>query len=554
MLYVQLHFHSEIQKNLIQFSFLKLNFTTMKIRIILLTTVIFMISTLQAQIVETHEFGETNTYYYIYSSGKTWEFTAENDMVVEAIETKSVLASAGGTFHIEVRIQGNIVANWDQYVNDEQFTPYFHNKDVSYSLQQGNIIVYKIYGNSSTTPTGGILGINYVKLIGQDSVDYDIEFSSLADMNYAKYGSGYTSDGNNIYSICGGLDEAPWKSRSIEKYDIAFNTWTEIVNNLIPRRYCSAEFVNSQNKIYIFNGDTYTNTTYTDTVEIVDIMTGDLSYSATNPYPVEYGGSAVWNNKIYIFGGSNSSGYSNRLYEFDPSTESWTRLADMPEAKQTNGEIINGVLYVIGGYSGSTSKRIDAYDIQNSTWTPLGELPDGISAHATISSGKNIWLVGSYDNIKFLGQYNVETNSFTQLTSNMIGRKHCGASIVGDNLYIFGGNQSSNESSIKNLQYADISNIANAIDEFDVNHMILSHISPNPFTTSTTIEYELKEPTKVTLTIYNQMGKQVFQTEENQPQGKQQQIWNAERYAEGVYYYKLQVGDTVANGKMVKVR
>jgi len=77
---------------------------------------------------------------------------------------------------------------------------------------------------------------------------------------------------------------------------------------------------------------------------------------------------------------------------------------------------------------------------------------------------------------------------------------------------------------------------------------------PNPFTTSTTIEYELKEPEKVTLTIYNQMGKQIYQKQENQLQGTQQLLWNAEGYADGIYYYRLQVGDAVANGKLVKVR
>jgi len=46
----------------------------------------------------------------------------------------------------------------------------------------------------------------------------------------------------------------------------------------------------------------------------------------------------------------------------------------------------------------------------------------------------------------------------------------------------------------------------------------------------------------------------VYQHQETQPQGKQQLIWNAEGYAEGVYYYRLQVGDEVANGKLVKVR
>ncbi|MEE4260793.1 MAG: T9SS type A sorting domain-containing protein [Bacteroidales bacterium] len=79
-------------------------------------------------------------------------------------------------------------------------------------------------------------------------------------------------------------------------------------------------------------------------------------------------------------------------------------------------------------------------------------------------------------------------------------------------------------------------------------------IHPNPLTTSTTIEYELKEPEKVTLKIYDYLGKQVYQTQVIQPQGKQQLIWNAEGYAGGIYYYRLQVGDALANGKMVKVR
>jgi len=50
------------------------------------------------------------------------------------------------------------------------------------------------------------------------------------------------------------------------------------------------------------------------------------------------------------------------------------------------------------------------------------------------------------------------------------------------------------------------------------------------------------------------MGQIVYQLQENQPQGKQQLIWNAEGYAEGVYYYRLQAGNAVASGKMVKVR
>ena len=91
-----------------------------------------------------------------------------------------------------------------------------------------------------------------------------------------------------------------------------------------------------------------------------------------------------------------------------------------------------------------------------------------------------------------------------------------------------------------------------SIDEVSFNGNIIT--SPNPFTTSTTLSYELQQPEKVFFSIYNQMGQLVYQTQENQPQGKQHLIWNAERYADGIYYYRLQAGEQAANGKIVKVR
>ena len=83
---------------------------------------------------------------------------------------------------------------------------------------------------------------------------------------------------------------------------------------------------------------------------------------------------------------------------------------------------------------------------------------------------------------------------------------------------------------------------------------LINNISPNPFTTSTTIEYELKQPEKVSLTIYNHLGQLVYKAQENQTQGKQQLQWKAESYADGIYYFRLQAGDAVANGKMVKIK
>lgn len=113
---------------------------------------------------EQHDFGATNVYYYIYSSGRSWNFTAQSNMPVREVETKSNLASSAPvTFYIQVRINGVTVASWSQYVNHSQFIAYYHSADVAFDLVAGDTITYRISSNTGS-PIAGLRGINYVKL------------------------------------------------------------------------------------------------------------------------------------------------------------------------------------------------------------------------------------------------------------------------------------------------------------------------------------------------------------------------------------------------------
>ncbi|MCK4389834.1 MAG: chitobiase/beta-hexosaminidase C-terminal domain-containing protein [Desulfobacterales bacterium] len=121
---------------------------------------------------EQHDFDELKGYYHIYSYGRSWDFNAENNMTVQTIEVRSVLASksSGGTFHIQVKINGNVEAEWDQYVQDTTFKPYTHSANVNINLQAGDTITYHIYGGTFSDSVGGIYGDyeNYVKLCAYD--------------------------------------------------------------------------------------------------------------------------------------------------------------------------------------------------------------------------------------------------------------------------------------------------------------------------------------------------------------------------------------------------
>ena len=87
------------------------------------------------------------------------------------------------------------------------------------------------------------------------------------------------------------------------------------------------------------------------------------------------------------------------------------------------------------------------------------------------------------------------------------------------------------------------------------NHLKTSlKIHPNPFSTSTTIEYYLNQPLNASIYIYNNLGEQVDLIQEHQQSGKQQFTWNAQGLTPGVYYFRLEAGEQRVNGKVLLMK
>jgi hypothetical protein len=78
-------------------------------------------------------------------------------------------------------------------------------------------------------------------------------------------------------------------------------------------------------------------------------------------------------------------------------------------------------------------------------------------------------------------------------------------------------------------------------------------VSPNPFTTSTTLSFRLEKPENVHFTVYNVQSQIVFSIEEKQDKGEQKVIWNAEGLPAGIYYFRIQAGVMVGGGKIIKI-
>ena len=83
----------------------------------------------------------------------------------------------------------------------------------------------------------------------------------------------------------------------------------------------------------------------------------------------------------------------------------------------------------------------------------------------------------------------------------------------------------------------------------------LSQNYPNPFNPSTKIRFEIPVEGKVTIKIYDILGREVSTLlNENKPAGSFEVEWNAKNYASGVYIYRLTSRKTFLVKKMMLVK
>jgi hypothetical protein len=83
----------------------------------------------------------------------------------------------------------------------------------------------------------------------------------------------------------------------------------------------------------------------------------------------------------------------------------------------------------------------------------------------------------------------------------------------------------------------------------------LSQNYPNPFNAQSVINYALPNDGEVELTVYNLMGQKVETlVDGHQTAGYKSVTWDASQYASGVYFYKLNAGETEIVKRMTLVK
>ena len=112
------------------------------------------------------------------------------------------------------------------------------------------------------------------------------------------------------------------------------------------------------------------------------------------------------------------------------------------------------------------------------------------------------------------------------------------------------------KSEYDSIEYQLGSTVVNVVGKSNlVNGFKLQQNYPNPFNPSTTINYDLPKQSKVKMVVYDILGREVTTlVDEPKKAGSYQVLWNASRFASGLYFCRIQAGDYIATKKLVLLK
>jgi hypothetical protein len=110
---------------------------------------------------------------------------------------------------------------------------------------------------------------------------------------------------------------------------------------------------------------------------------------------------AVFEGKLFIFGGWNGTAYVALTYAYDPERDEWSERTRMPTPRGLAGATVAGDrIYVIGGTDGQRLLSVnEAFtpaqdDIDGQPWRVLAPLPDGRSGLGVVALADTIHALG----------------------------------------------------------------------------------------------------------------------------------------------------------------
>lgn len=160
---------------------------------------------------------------------------------------------------------------------------------------------------------------------------------------------------------------------------------------------------------------------------------------------------------LWFVAGRSSPSHSNKTYRYNPLTNVWNEMADLPIAIQSPSMRCynNQSLILVGGVNSETStiyNRTYKYSLASNNWTRMSDSPYSFEDFGSAIVGNNFYAFGGlctacadvYISMNLTKIYNITNDSWSVGTTVMPERKWSGdfASTVGNKVYLIGSTNS----------------------------------------------------------------------------------------------------------------
>ena len=432
----------------------------------------------------------------------------------------------------------------------------------SYStdLDPDGIWRYRGYGSTDIVslwydPTNFVLSRN-----GEGS--NSISWTRIADMPTPRSWTQAMYYNGKIY-VVGGCSSSVDQSFShevakVEAYDITLNTWQTKSPMNYPRVAPAAVVYNG--KIFVFGGFNTSSWSTNNTAEVYDIASDTWTILPNMPAGISWSKATISNNKIFVLGGVGYN-YENVVQVLDPLTNSWTTKNSFYKGRYMHGVASNsGKIYLIGGNSWANGFEVfndlQVYDIATNVWQNKKPMPTNEDQLEAAAVNNDIWVFSSSGICR---KYNVANDTWTEVSSTPKSTSCFSIAYYNNTFYRFGGGGWGPTLNI--AEKTSITTDVESIEEIS-NSYSLSQNYPNPINPSTTIRFSV--PTlgrngistyKVVLKVYDLLGREVVTlvNEEKAP-GNYEVKFDGSSLPSCVYFYRLQAGSFSQTKKLMIVK
>jgi N-acetylneuraminic acid mutarotase len=410
----------------------------------------------------------------------------------------------------------------------------------------------------------------------------------LDPISTTRYGAGSCVIDNDIY-VFGGFSTPLNMLAAAEKYNTETQETSVLENMSVGLAFPSVDAIDGKIYVaggYLNNYDTHNllqvydpgTDTWVVKKELPENI-GDHVTGVINGKLYVAGGAHQQANYNYLASGS---------FVYDPAADEWDSIAPMNAtiiSKVRNSGIwharsciLGGELYVLGGVRIVVSSGVglhlgtsEKYNPETDKWTDLAEMPLAIAHHASVVYNDKIYLFGGTTESDYgtltckpsnrVFEYDPAADSWREMEPMPFTNFMFGGHRINNYLYLVGGDDDEvlggeEESTVWRFNLDSLKVLTTAIEQYNQISDLTFSLQPNhpnPFAGNTTIRYHLRMAGTVELLVYDMLGREIEAiVDEFQLPGEYDVTWNAEGEKPGIYFCEMKMDGFSQIIKMVK--